>query len=187
MAAPIGRVRRVRAVCTNLWSLTNEWVVESATSILAREIAQELARALKRQRESDGRDPRRLREIEPALLNIDQAAKYLGRTVKGIRRTDRVWRKSQAPACMPSAVFCAARGFIYNGAPGWCASTDKEFAPKAAEIVGLYLNPPLNAVVLSVDEKRASRRSNGPPVIVETDSGKVVRALKSTYKRHGTR
>jgi len=29
----------------------------------------------------------------------------------------------------------------------WCVSTDKEFAPKAAEVVGLYLNPPLNAVV----------------------------------------
>ena len=35
----------------------------------------------------------------------------------------------------------------------WCVSTDQEFAPKAAEVVGLYLNPPLNAVVLSVDEK----------------------------------
>ena len=34
----------------------------------------------------------------------------------------------------------------------WCVSTDKEFAPKAAEVVGLYLSPPVNAVVLSVDE-----------------------------------
>lgn len=68
----------------------------------------------------------------------------------------------------------------------WCVSTDKEFAPKAAEVVGLYLNPPLNAVVLSVDEKpsmQAIERSSG---YVETDSGTVVRALKSTYKRHGT-
>jgi transposase len=68
----------------------------------------------------------------------------------------------------------------------WCVSTDKEFAPKAAEVVGLYLNPPLNAVVLSVDEKPslpAIERSCG---YVETDSGAVVRGLKSTYKRHGT-
>jgi transposase len=68
----------------------------------------------------------------------------------------------------------------------WCVSTDKEFAPKAAEVVGLYLNPPLNAVILSVDEKpsiQAIERSSG---YVETDSGRVVRALKSTYKRHGT-
>ena len=68
----------------------------------------------------------------------------------------------------------------------WCVSTDKEFAPKAAEVVGLYLNPPVNAVVLSVDEKpsiQAIERASG---YVETDSGTVVRALKSTYKRHGT-
>jgi transposase len=68
----------------------------------------------------------------------------------------------------------------------WCVSTDKEFAPQAAEVVGLYLNPPINAVVLSVDEKpsiQAIERGSG---YVETDSGKVVRALKSTYKRHGT-
>lgn len=68
----------------------------------------------------------------------------------------------------------------------WCVSTDKEFAPKAAEVVGLYLNPPVNAVVLSVDEKpslQAIERSSG---YVETDSGAVVRGLKSTYKRHGT-
>src|SRR5271156_4124656 len=68
----------------------------------------------------------------------------------------------------------------------WCVSTDKEFAPKAADVVGLYLDPPLNAVVLSVDEKpsiQAIERASG---YVETDSGKVVRGLKSTYKRHGT-
>ena len=35
----------------------------------------------------------------------------------------------------------------------WCISTDPEFGPKAADVVGLYLNPPENALVLSVDEK----------------------------------
>jgi transposase len=35
----------------------------------------------------------------------------------------------------------------------WCVSTDPEFAAKAADIVGLYLNPPEHAVVLCVDEK----------------------------------
>src|ERR1041384_4998488 len=68
----------------------------------------------------------------------------------------------------------------------WCVSTDKEFAPKAADVVALYLNPPINALVLSVDEKpiiQAIERASG---YVETDSGKVVRAMKSTYKRHVT-
>jgi transposase len=68
----------------------------------------------------------------------------------------------------------------------WCVSTDKEFAAKAADVVGLYLNPPLNAVVLSVDEKPSIQAIERPSGYVETDSGAVVRGLKSTYKRHGT-
>jgi transposase len=68
----------------------------------------------------------------------------------------------------------------------WCVSTDKEFAPKAAEVVGLYLNPPVNAVVLSMDEKPSMQAIERPSGYVQTDSGAVVRALKSTYKRHGT-
>jgi transposase len=68
----------------------------------------------------------------------------------------------------------------------WCVSTDQEFAPKAADVVGLYLNPPVNAVVLSVDEKPSMQAVERPSGYVETDSGTVVRALKSTYKRHGT-
>ena len=46
----------------------------------------------------------------------------------------------------------------------WCVSTDPEFAPKSAEIIGLYLNPPACALVLSVDEKptiQAIERATG--------------------------
>ena len=68
----------------------------------------------------------------------------------------------------------------------WCVSTDPEFATKAAEVVGLYLNPPLNALVLSVDEKPSIQAIQRPSGYVETDSGAIVRAMKSTYKRNGT-
>ena len=68
----------------------------------------------------------------------------------------------------------------------WCVSTDPEFAPKAAEIIGFYLNPPLNALVLSVDEKPSIQAIQRPSGYVETDNGAVVRAMKSTYKRNGT-
>ena len=37
----------------------------------------------------------------------------------------------------------------------WCIGTDPEFATKAAAIVGLYLDPPENALVLCVGEKSA--------------------------------
>ena len=46
----------------------------------------------------------------------------------------------------------------------WCVSTDPEFSRKASEIAGLYLNPPENAIVLSVDEKpsiQALERAQG--------------------------
>jgi len=68
----------------------------------------------------------------------------------------------------------------------WCVSTDKEFAAKAADIVGLYLNPPEKALVVSVDEKPSIQALERATGYVETDNGKIVRGCKSTYKRHGT-
>lgn len=68
----------------------------------------------------------------------------------------------------------------------WCVSTDPEFSAKAAEIVGLYLNPPVNALVISVDEKPSIQALTRPTGYVRTSSGKIVRGLKSTYKRNGT-
>jgi len=68
----------------------------------------------------------------------------------------------------------------------WCVSTDPDFAPKAADIVGLYLNPPVNALVLSIDEKPSMQALERKTGYVLTNSGKVVRGFKSTYKRHGT-
>jgi len=68
----------------------------------------------------------------------------------------------------------------------WCVSTDKEFTAKAADIVGLYLNPPEKALVISVDEKPSIQALERKTGYVETDNGKIVRAYKSTYKRHGT-
>src|SRR5438093_181477 len=84
-----------------------------------------------------------------------------------------------------TGVFCR-RGIILKRRRMWGVSTDKEYAPKAAEVVGLYRNPPVNAVVLSVDEKPSIQVIELASGYVETDSGKVVRGLKSTYKRHGT-
>ena len=68
----------------------------------------------------------------------------------------------------------------------WCVSTDPEFAPKAADIVGLYLDPPEKALVICVDEKPSIQALERKTGYVETDSGKIVRAYRSTYKRHGT-
>jgi transposase len=68
----------------------------------------------------------------------------------------------------------------------WCISTDPQFAVKAADIVGLYLNPPENAVVLCVDEKpgiQALERAQG---WLRLPSGKALTGYNHEYKRHGT-
>ena len=68
----------------------------------------------------------------------------------------------------------------------WCISTDTNFASKAADIVGLYLAPPVNAIVLCVDEKPSMQALERKTGYIKTESGKVIRAYQSTYKRHGT-
>ena len=68
----------------------------------------------------------------------------------------------------------------------WCVSTDPEFSAKSADVIGLYLNPPHNALVLSIDEKPSIQAIERTCGYVHTSSGKIVRAMKSTYKRHGT-
>ncbi len=68
----------------------------------------------------------------------------------------------------------------------WCVSTDPEFAPKAADIVGLYLNSPENALVISVDEKphiQALERAQG---YWKLPHGRALRGFSHAYKRHGT-
>ena len=68
----------------------------------------------------------------------------------------------------------------------WCVSTDPEFARKAADVVGLYLNPPENAVVLCVDEKphiQALERAQG---YLKLPNGRAVAGFNHEYKRHGT-
>ena len=78
------------------------------------------------------------------------------------------------------------QGICLQRQRSWCVSTDKEFTAKAADIVGLYLDPPEQALVISVDEKPSIQALERKTGYVETDNGKIVRAYKSTYKRHGT-
>lgn len=67
----------------------------------------------------------------------------------------------------------------------WCVSTDPQFASKAADIVGLYMAPPEKALVLCVDEKPSIQALERATGYVYTSNGKIARAYKSTYKRHG--
>ena len=68
----------------------------------------------------------------------------------------------------------------------WCISTDPEFGPKAADIVGLYLQPPENALVLSVDEKPSIQVLERAQGWLRLPNGKALNGFSHGYKRHGT-
>jgi transposase len=68
----------------------------------------------------------------------------------------------------------------------WCGrSTDPEFEEKQAAIIGLYMNPPENAVVLAVDEKSQIQALDRTQPMLPMKEGKPKR-MTVTYKRNGT-
>jgi len=68
----------------------------------------------------------------------------------------------------------------------WCISTDPQFVPKAADIVGLYLDPPTNAVVISVDEKPCIQVLERAQGYLKLPNGHALTGFGHEYKRHGT-
>lgn len=64
-------------------------------------------------------------------------------------------------------------------------SKDPHFAEKVTDIVGLYLNPPDNAAVLSVDEKTQVQALDRTQPLLPMRPGKIERRTHD-YRRHGT-
>jgi len=106
---------------------------------------------------------------------------------KGLARWDgpTVAEKLGAPV---DAVWTVLRkeGINLQRQRSWCIRTDTHFASKAADIVGLYLAPPSNAIMLCVDETPSIQALERKTGYINTESGKVIRAYQSTAKRHGT-
>jgi len=68
----------------------------------------------------------------------------------------------------------------------WCGkSPDPEFEAKQAAIIGLYMNPPENALVLCVDEKSQIQALDRTRPRLPMRPGHAKR-MTATYKRNGT-
>lgn len=63
-------------------------------------------------------------------------------------------------------------------------SRDPAFVEKVEDVVGLYLNPPTHAIVLSVDEKTSIQALERTQLPLPLRSGRAVRHTHD-YKRHG--
>jgi transposase len=82
----------------------------------------------------------------------------------------RVWRKH---ALKPHRV------------EGYMASNDPDFEKKAADIIGLYLNPPAHAAVFCVDEKTHIQALDRKDPVLPLSPGRAERH-GFEYMRHGT-
>src|SRR5882762_1257047 len=73
-----------------------------------------------------------------------------------------------------------------GGRKGWCESNDPEFASKAADVVGLYMAPPDNAVVICVDEKPSIQALERAQGYLKLPNGRTLTGHSHDYRRHGT-
>jgi transposase len=68
---------------------------------------------------------------------------------------------------------------------GYLASNDPQFEEKAADIIGLYMNPPQHAAVFCVDEKTAIQALDRLDPVLPLSPGRAERH-GFEYYRHGT-
>ncbi len=68
---------------------------------------------------------------------------------------------------------------------GYLMSNDPDFEAKAADVIGLYLNPPQHAAVFSVDEKTAIQALDRKDPVLPLSPGRAERH-GFEYFRHGT-
>jgi len=64
-------------------------------------------------------------------------------------------------------------------------SNDPQFVAKLRDIVGLYVNPPDHAIVLSIDEKSQIQALDRTQPGLPMKKGRAA-TLTHDYKRHGT-
>jgi transposase len=130
-----------------------------------------------------GADPKYTAETDKRILSVlddpvpDGYARWTGPLIaKALGDVDvqYVWR------------FLRAQKIDLSARKSWCESNDPDFAAKAAEIVGLYLNPPQNAIVLAVDEKPSIQALERKQGYLKLANGRALTGRSHDYKRHGT-
>jgi len=129
-----------------------------------------------------GQTPKRLTpQLEARILKATQKDPTDGSTHWSTRRlaetlgishmmVARVWKK---------------HGLKPHRLEGYICSNDPDFECKAADIIGLYLNPPAHAAVFCVDEKTAIQALDRKDPVLPLSPGRAERH-GFEYYRHGT-
>jgi transposase len=82
--------------------------------------------------------------------------------------------------------FLRAQKIDLAGRKSWCESDDPEFVAKAADVMGLDMAPPENAIVISVDEKPSIQALERAQGYLKLPNGRALTGHSHDYKRNGT-
>jgi transposase len=82
--------------------------------------------------------------------------------------------------------FLRAQRIDLAGRKSWCESNDPEFVAKAADVVGLYMAPPENAIVICIDEKPSIQALERAQGYLKLPNGRTLTGHSHDYKRNGT-
>ncbi len=86
---------------------------------------------------------------------------------------------------MSGAFYGTTRSIWWRASRG-VESNDPDFAAKAADVVGLYVNPPAKAIVLCVDEKPSIQALERAQGYLKLPNGRTLTGQSHDYTRHGT-
>ena len=71
-----------------------------------------------------------------------------------------------------------------GGRKSWCESKDPQFATKAADVVGLYMAPPKNAIVVCIDEKPSIQALERAQGYLKLPNGRTLTGHSHDYGAH---
>src|SRR5512135_3120348 len=124
---------------------------------------------------------RRTPELEARILNWTRRKPTDGSTHWSTRK---LARKLSVSHMMVARVWARA-GLRPHRMERYMASNDPDFEAKAADVIGLYVNPPQHAAVFCVDEKTAIQALDRLDPVLPLSPGRAERH-GFEYYRHGT-
>ena len=148
----------------------------------------------------------RVRYAERRLAGLDETGNRAPSRNTRRRRASASWRcwisrrrramRAGRGRCLSAALgdvdvqyvwrFLRAQKIDLAGRKSWCESNDPEFVAKAADVVGLYMAPPENAIVICVDEKPSIQALERAQGYLKLPNGRALTGHSHDYKRNGT-
>lgn len=132
----------------------------------------------------------RHRGPSPSLVTPEMEARILQATRRGPDDGSTHWSTRRLASKLGVSHMTIARVWRKHGLrphrlDRYMASNDPDFEKKAADVIGLYMNPPAHAAVFCVDEKTAIQALDRKDPVLPLSPGRAERH-GFEYRRHGT-